>query len=59
MLFPIVFADGNFCGSGRKGIVRISVKKMSLTPGDDDLGSQRPLPRRKLRKRPRDPFLEA
>jgi len=35
------------------------VKKMSLTPGDDDLGSQRRLPRRKLRKRPRDPFLEA
>jgi hypothetical protein len=49
----------DFWGSGKKGVGRISVKRMNLAPGENDLGSQGRLSWRKLDKRLRDPSLEA
>ena len=49
----------DFCGSGKKGVGRISVRKMNLAHGENDLGREGRLSWRKLGKRQRDPFLEA
>src|ERR1700719_4705174 len=48
----------NFCGSGKKGVSRISVRKLNLAHGENDLGCQGRLLWRKLGKRLRNPFLE-
>ena len=48
----------NFCGSGKKGVGRISVRKTNLAHGENDLDGQGRLSWRKLDKCLRDPFLE-
>jgi hypothetical protein len=49
----------DFWSSGKKGVGRISVKRMNLAHGENDLGCQGRLSWRKLDKCLRDPSLEA